>query len=211
VYLAGLLESLVCTGMPGFNKPYISSYDLDVHHYLEDHPGNSNSYIVYKDNADFGLVCNGVFLGHEHKGSYFKRVMPQRDDSTKIAVYYKLAANSLVHIRGPQSMLIHTFYSLADDIEEIVQLFRKVSGDYFELIEHMSGGSLFHLEKEITEQAKRNEYNKLLDEFLLEFAAYKQEPTEIRKQWLLQQARKLKALNEQFGYDELVAKLNGTA
>jgi hypothetical protein len=207
VYLAGLLQSLVQTGGEAYDKPYISAYDLDVRHYLEDHPGPANAYIVYKGNADFGLVSCGVFLGHEHKGSYFKRVMPEHDSSPRIASYYNLAASALVHIKGSRAMLVTTFYSIAEEITEIIEILRKVATDYFELIERMTPGSLFHLQKEIEERLKMEQYDRLLDEFLQGFAAFRISPTPEGKDRLLQQARRLKTLNGQFNYDGLLVKL----
>ncbi|MBD3322356.1 MAG: hypothetical protein GF350_14745, partial [Chitinivibrionales bacterium] len=126
VYLAGLLESLTQSGGVLAVKPYISPYDADVRAYLEKFPGTRNEFVVYKDNADFGLMSVSVFTGYEHEGSYYNKVLADRDESGRIAIYYELAAGALAHLQNSRVMLVDTFYYMAEHIDQVVQITRKV-------------------------------------------------------------------------------------
>src|SRR4030042_4562651 len=79
MYVANLLNSLLTCQYNFTDKPYLSPFDLDIRNYIKEHPGPRNEYIVYKENADFGLVNDAVFLGFRHEGSYHDRVLPEED------------------------------------------------------------------------------------------------------------------------------------
>lgn len=201
VYVAGLLESLVEPDGPMRGKPYISASDADVRAFLEEHPGNSTEYIVYKENADFGLLTTSVFSGYEHSGSYHRRVLSESDESGRIALYYKLAGSALMHIAGPRTILVQIFDSMADHMDQVVQIVRKVAADYFGFVEQLSRGSIFHLEREMNEPRRETEYESRLDEFLRNFAAYKERPTQGLRARLRKQVARLKELNADFCFD----------
>ena len=203
VYISGLLNSL--SGSQSFirQKEYISSFDSDVHHYLELHPGDRSAYVVYRENADFGLLVHGVFLGYEHQGSYRHAVMPGADERDRIALYYKLAASALAHLQGTQRTLVAVFMALAEELPEILQILRRAAGNYFDLIERISEGSFYHLERELDNMNTNKRYGDKLDEFLKAYSEYKAAPTEERKVALLALAGELSLMNEKFKFEEV--------
>jgi hypothetical protein len=202
VYLANLFVS--CISAPLFiePKPYISSYDLDIRRYLERHPGSRTEYRVYKDNADFGLIANGVFLGYHHPGSYHDRVLAGTNDMRRISLYYTMAASALLHCRGAVT-LIPVFYEIAGYIEEVVAILRRVAGEYFNFIERFSDATLYHLEKEMNEKAEREKpFEERLDEFLSLYSKYKKSPSALLKKKLCMMAEELKKQNSWFLFDK---------
>jgi hypothetical protein len=202
VYLAGLLNGLTFGGSCIAEKPYLSPYDEDVRHYLDQHPGSSSEFIVYKDNADFGLVSLSVFLGYDHAGSYHRRVLGDVDESGRIACYYLFAANALAHIKSGHALLVHTFHSLAEHIGEAVRIVRKVAGDYFDMMERITDGSLFHLEREVDDLANRRRFTEAMDEFLKAFSEYKAAPSLAGREKVTSFVTYLKALDPRFSFDE---------
>jgi hypothetical protein len=202
VYIGYLLMSLVTSDAFLKVKPYVSPYDADVRHYLDEHPGSRAQYCVYRENADFGLVSESLFLGYDHPGSYHRRVLSDRDDESRIALYYELAASALIHLTCANAALVHVLVSISDNIGEVIALLRKVAADYFEFIERISSGSLFHLEKDISRMADDTSYQRKLDEFLRQYADYMNAPTPERHSDLLAMVAELKKLNTGFCFDE---------
>jgi hypothetical protein len=202
MYLAGLLRSVVCSGGVVCEKPYLSPFDFEVRHYLDDHPGTPTEFVVYKDNADFGLVAVGVFLGFRHPGSYHGRMMAKSDPVARIALYYHLAASALEHIRRTTLGLSEALNAMADHIAEIIRIIRTVAGDYFDLADHLSAGSLFHLEREAYLAGVEKSFKEEMDLFLKHYAEYRQAPTIENKQQVLHRVAALRKLDPDFRFDE---------
>jgi len=204
MYLAELLSSLVSPSSIAEEKPYISAFDYEIRTYLDQHHDTRTEYTVYKENADFGLSSVSVFLDYFHAGSYHRRVIGHADNSDRIALYYKLAANALAHLRGSSSTSVHVYLSIANHIGEAMQLVRKVSGDSFDFVEHLSQGSTFHLEKELQAAANVKIYKSKLDDFLKAYQDHKDDTTDEKKASLITLANELKNLNPEFKFDEKV-------
>lgn len=203
VYLSGLLNSLVDAHELTRTREYISVFDVDVRRWLDEHPGVRNEYIVYRDNADFGLLQEGVFSGDEHQGSYHHIVLNDTTRQDRIGLYYELAASALSHLQGTHGPLVPVLLSIADHLAEILQIVRRAAGYYFEMLERISEGSLFHLEREMNEKGVMKQYQVLLDEFLKTYRTYRRTPTPEDRDRLQQIASNLRALNREFKCDEL--------
>ena len=142
VYLAGLLSSLASSDAFLRQKEYVSPFDIDIRNYLDIHPGARTKYVVYRENADFGLVSRGIFKGYVHPGAYQKIVMSKSDPQGRIAVYYELAASALTHLQGSHASLVPVFCSIADNLQEILYILARAAGYYFDLMERITDGSL---------------------------------------------------------------------
>lgn len=203
VYLAGLLSSLVTSDAFLRQKEYVSPFDIDIRNYLDAHPGTRVKYIVYRDNADFGLVSRGIFQGYVHPGAYQKIVLPDSDPQGRIAVYYELAASALAHLQGSRASLVPIFCSIADNLSEVLQIMARAAGYYFELMERISDGSMFHLEQELDSMDNKKAYSVKIDEFLKAYAEYKAGPTEEGRRKLLALASECSLMNERFKFEEV--------
>ncbi len=201
VYIAGLLSSLIRSDSFLRQKPYISPFDADVKQWLEAHSGLRNAFTVYRDNADFGLLLIGLFTGYKHEGSYHKIVMAGHNDQGRIAIYYRLAASALMHLHGKYGSLIDVFDTLAEHLDEFIRILQYMSYRYFDLIERISEGSFFHLEREIEAMEKKKQYDIKLDEFLKLYAIYKEKPSDELKKRLITLADELKKVNSDFTID----------
>lgn len=204
MYLAELLASIVSSSSFTENKPYISAFDYEISSYLQAHADTRTEYTVYKENADFGLSSVSVFLDYFHSGSFYRRVIGHEDCSDRIAMYYKLAANALAHLRGSNTTSVHVYLSIAEHVRETMKLIRKVSGDSFEFVEHLSQGSAFHLERELHEAAKLELFKSKMDDFLKAYQDNKNNATEEKKESLITLAKELKQLNPGFRFEENV-------
>jgi hypothetical protein len=200
VYIAGLLNSLIASTSFVQHKPYISAFDIDVRRWLDSHPGLRNEYMVYRDNADFGLVLLGLFLKYHHQGSYQHIVMPENNDQGRIALYYSLAASALAHLKGTSVSLVNVFESISEQMEEVLLILRRAAGTYFDLMEKISNGSMYHLEKELTDESKKLLYNKKIDEFLKLYSEYKENPTDDLKKRISKLSDEIRMLDEKFSF-----------
>lgn len=204
MYLAELLSSLVSASSFTENKPYISAFDYEIKTYLQEHPDTRTEYTVYKENADFGLSSVSVFLDYFHAGSYHNRVIGHTDSSERIALYYKLAASALAHLRGTRTTSVHVYLSIADHIADAMRLVRTVSGESLEFVDRLSRGSMFHLEKELQEAARVKIYKSKLDDFLKAWQDHRDDRSEEKKAMLITLARELSDLNPDFRFEEKV-------
>lgn len=203
VYLTGLLNSLLSSGSIIIQRPYVSAFDTDVRAWLDAHPGARNEYMVYRDNADFRLLLSGLFEGTEHKGSYQHIVLNDDFDIGRASLYYELAASALVHLQGNKNTLVSVYYALSDTINEIILILKRAASTYFDLLEKITEGSMFHLEKELDELRMKSTYAALLDEFLAVYSRYKENPSDQYRSTLLDLSEKLKKINGAFTFKEL--------
>jgi hypothetical protein len=203
IYIAGLLNSLVQSDSVLRQKPYISPFDIDVRRWLAKHPGLRNTYMVYRENADFGLVLNGFFSGFSHDGSYHKMVISEDEEQGRIALYYELAASALSHLQGNNISLVDVFETLADHLAEILSILKHAACSYFDLMERMTEGSFYHLERELDDLELKKQYNTKLDEFLKCYASYKETPTEAGREQLLLLTQELKRIKKDFKCDSV--------
>jgi hypothetical protein len=94
------------------------------------------------------------------------------------------------------------YLSIADHINDAIQLVRGVSGDSLEFVERLSRGSMFHLEKELKEAARVKIYKSKLDVFLKAYQDHKDDTTEEKKATLITLAQELSDLNPAFRFEE---------
>lgn len=210
IYIAGLLNSLLESDRLIKQKPYISPFDTDVRHYLDDHPGLRNEYLVYRDNADFGLILLGLFLGYEHPSLYSQTVLANKDNEGRIALYYEFAASALAHLQGNSASLVNIFLALSEHIKEITHIMRYAAVAYFDLLEKISDGTFYHLEKDLANKENKGKYEAKLDQFLKLFAQFKENPSEEIIQKIKNITNELHELNEKFHFDETCLQDNNS-
>lgn len=201
VYIAGLLNSLCYSGMQIEQKPYLSPFDNDIQCYLSTHPGPRNMYTVYRENADAGLLFSSLFSGWTHKGSYHHRVMSKNDESGRIAFYYECAAHALAHLQGQNIPLIDVLETLSSRISDILRIISYAATYYFDMLERISEGSMFHLGKDLDKMHERQRYENKLDDFLKEYTQYTAGPTNEGKEKLMILAQELRKMKESFRCD----------
>jgi hypothetical protein len=201
VYIAGLLNSLIYNSAMLCQKPYISPFDFDIQNYLEHNPGLRSTYNVYRENADFGLLFLGLFSGYTHDGSYHHLVMHHLEETGRIALYYEFAASALAHLQGNNTSLVDVFENLSGHIDEILKILNRAAGSYFDMMERISEGSMFHLERELDEIHLRKKYDAKLDEFLKCYTVYTERPSQNGKELLMALADELKRLKQGFKFD----------
>ncbi len=203
VYLAGLLTSLIASTAFIQQKPYISVFDHDIRNYLDTHPGLRNEFVVYRDNADYGLVSAGLFSGDNHRGSYHHIVIADQADLGKIALYYSMAASALTQLQGTHHSLVCVLDSMSKYLDEIYQILRYAAVTYFDMVEKVSDVSLYHLEMELAEEGKKILYREKVDEYLKLYSEYKTAPTEQLKIEINNVTRELENMNDQFNGEYL--------
>ncbi|MCX7726964.1 MAG: hypothetical protein N2053_08965 [Chitinispirillaceae bacterium] len=202
IYLAGLLHSLICSDLFSLQKPYISPFDCDVQEWITSHPGLRTQYTVYRENADFGLICCSFFCGYHHQGSYYHHVFIETNPLSRIALYYEIASSLLSHLQGSHVSLVSVLKALSQHLDEIIKIVRYAASEYFDMMERISEGSFYHLEKEIERMEIEKKYEATLDEFLKIYSSYKDNPSEELKRKLFSLAQELKRMKKSFSFDE---------
>jgi len=177
VYLAGLLSSFISSSAFTGQKSYVSIFDHDIRMWLDVHPGIRNEYVVYRENADFSLIALGIFHKHYHKGSYHKTVMQEYNNQGRIALYYSFAASALSHLQGSSALLVNVLDALSEHMNDVLRIMRLTAWKYFDIMDIISDGSMYHMERELAEEGKKKIYNQKVDEFLKMYTEYKNKPS----------------------------------
>jgi hypothetical protein len=88
-------------------------------------------------------------------------------------------------------------------MSEVLQIVRRAAGYYFEMLERITDGAMFHIEREMNEQGAMKVYREKLDEFLKLYGEYKSRPTIELKDRIMAITKELSAMNEAFRFEEL--------
>ncbi len=98
--------------------------------------------------------------------------------------------------------LVQVLFEIGQQIREIAIIIRKAASDYFDFIERISAGSLYHLQKSIAGVVNLDDYRKKIDQFLSLFKEYKEKATEELKEKVIQTVREIREINPEFAFNE---------
>lgn len=145
VYLAGLLSSLTKVDQE-FAKKTISLNEIDIVSLVSQTQEDAQKYFIYKTNADYLLVCLGLF---NNIGTNFK---------DRLQNYYLLASNYHHRVYHYRTVLSQILEKLSCDLDNYLQLLYFLRQDYFRIARTISDKEL----NMIIEQAKESQREILL-------------------------------------------------
>jgi hypothetical protein len=193
VYIAHLLNSFIDPNYIQRASKYLSKYDTEVFCKLADSKDSRLKYTLYKTNADFLLIALGIFdnpaaVDPIHPSSLIapeKRVFQPAEEAYvgRGKTYYRFAYTYSQQIHDPQAAITEVMEKLSEGFEKYVRILAHMRGEYLNLMDRLSRGEVFHLERSANESRRNQELKEKQDRFLDLYMEWKKNGSdEIRRQ-----------------------------
>ncbi len=211
VYLAHLLQSF---GDPGYlegAKPYLHRYDHEVFGRLSRSTDARLKYRIYKTNADFLLISIGIFDNPSQtllnrlpgSGAAGRRELEPTEEAImgRGRTYYQFAYNysQLVYRRKPA--ISEVLEKLSSGFDRYTRILAHLRGEYMDIIHELSRGEIYHLERTVNSEQKRQLLQDRQDAFLDAYAEWKRDPGDMRRDALDDAVTRLRELDPDFAFD----------
>lgn len=177
IYLAQLLGAYADPRYCLRVGQYISAYDSTVFERAQASPSARFKYVVYKANADHLLVSIGVFdnpTGRRPDTARNAAMHPAEETYVgRGKAYYDFAHTYSQCVFGRTSAVCDVLGKLATGFERYVRLLGHLRGEYFDLVDRLGDGEIYHLQRAATAEA----LEALRNEFLDIYAEHRRDPT----------------------------------
>ena len=181
-------------------RAYVSPFDTSVFERVRSSTNTRFKYTVYKANADYILMMMGVF--DNATGSRPQSVAPllALDEGSHVGrgkAYYDYAFTYSRSLFGRHSGISDVLGKLAAGFERYLRLLGHLRGEYLNILDRMSVGEIYHLERSVNAQ----ELEQLRDAFLDAYADWSREPTTAHQERLVAAKQRLQQQDPSFRFD----------
>ncbi|MFH1144575.1 MAG: hypothetical protein V1774_08545 [Candidatus Eisenbacteria bacterium] len=183
VYIAHLLNSFIDPSYIQRAGRYLSKYDTEVFARLADSQDARLKYTLYKTNADFLLISLGIFGNPavSHPGRTGAADSPSHklfEPGEEAYVgrgktYYRFAYSYSQQIHSPHAAITEVLEKLSAGFEKYLRILAHMRGEYLNLMERLSRGEVYHLERSVDEARKVGDLHELQDRFLDLFSEWR--------------------------------------
>lgn len=183
VYIAHLLNSFIDPDYIQRAGRYLSKYDTEVFQRLADSMDARLKYTLYKTNADFLLVSLGIFnnptagdpVHPAQSGSALRRGLTPSEEAYigRGKTYYRFAYTFSQQIHTPRAAITEVLEKLSAGFEKYLRILAHMRGEYLNLVDHLSRGEVYHLERSVDEVQRTRDVHGKHDEFLDLFLEWK--------------------------------------
>ncbi len=171
IYTASLLAGVVTGREDLLRADLVSPRDADVFARVQETKDQRLRYRVYKANADFLYVSLGIFTESALMGETPHAPDDSQDRLTgRGKSYYHFASAYAERLFGRRAAIAEVMEKLSRNFETYTQIMIWMSGEYLNLLERLSSGEVFHIEKEAQERFedahKISTWDALLDSYV---------------------------------------------
>ena len=201
VYLAHLLHSFVNPEYVEQSRKFLSKYDTDVFRRLSNSTDARLKYLIYKTNADFLLVSIGIF---DNPGA---AVTPRRLQPAEEAyigrgkTYYHFAYSYSQQMHRKNQGVYEVLEKLSVGFEKYIRILSHMRGEYLDLVQRLSGGEVYHLERSVNEHQQQELLRVKQDELLESYSAWKTDPCAARVEDLERIVGEIRQINPAFRFE----------
>jgi len=201
VYLAHLLHSFVNPEYVEQSRKFLSKYDTDVFRRLSNSTDARLKYLIYKTNADFLLVSIGIF---DNPGA---AVTPRRLQPAEEAyigrgkTYYHFAYSYSQQMHRKNQGVSEVLEKLSVGFEKYIRILSHMRGEYLDLVQRLSGGEVYHLERSVNEHQQQELLRVKQDELLESYSAWKTDPCVAREKDLERIVGEIRQINPSFRFE----------
>jgi len=169
VYLAQLLSSFINPQYAERVKNSLSKYDTDVLQRLANSTDARLKYTIYKTKADFLLVSIGLF---DIPPSLMSRPKPKGQPAEEASMgrgkaYYHFAYTYSQQVHRKNPPISEVLEKLSTGFERYSRILSHLRGEYSDILARLSKGEVYHLERTVDLEGKRElikqKQNLLLD------------------------------------------------
>ncbi|MDH3197358.1 MAG: hypothetical protein OEO21_03880 [Candidatus Krumholzibacteria bacterium] len=204
VYLAHLLSSFMNPEYHERTRKYLSRYDSSLFEKVRRSSDVRLKYTIYKTNADFLLIAIGIFRNPDGlrpgvQDSFLK-------DNEEVYVgraktYYQFAYSYSQNVFRKATAVSDVLEKLSRGFERYVQILSHMRGEYFNILDRLGSGDVYHLERSIDKCASDDELRALQNEFLDLYSEYLTKKEPATKEALRKIARRIQRIDETFRFD----------
>lgn len=151
VYLSSLLHDFLARSFQKAYGPVVSSYDSDVVEHVATNDTRQR-YRGYRANADYALLSVSLFDRAPCEGGRGADGSIRRL-SERGPVYYRFASH-LVGRLGRRSAVSEVLSELAEGFDTYVRILTRLRIDHLGLMKRLTAGEVFHLQREVHENAR---------------------------------------------------------
>ena len=187
VYIAHLLNSFINPEYTRRANKYLSKYDTEVFGRLVDSKDARLKYTLYKTNADFLLVSLGIFdnpvgMAGDLSPALItpeKKVFQPSEEAYvgRGKTYYRFAYTYSHQIHDPHAAITAVLEKLSTGFEKYIRILSHMRGEYFNLMDRLSRGEIYHLERRLNESERKEDLKEMQDRFLDLYMEWKQSGT----------------------------------
>lgn len=202
MYLGYLLTSFMNPEYHRRARKYLSKYDSDLFERVKNSSDVRLKYTIYKTNADFLLISIGIFKDSMFAGpesfSLFRNSEEARMSRGKS--YYQFAYSYSQSMFRKPAAISDVLEKLSRGFEQYVEILSHMRGEYFNILDRLTDGEVYHLERSIDKFSQDEELRSLQDRFLDLYSAYlKTGDAKLRLQ-LKEMVKTIRRLDETFKF-----------
>jgi hypothetical protein len=180
VYIAHLLNAFFSPEYVQHAAKYLSPYDTEVFDKISQSTDARLKYSLYKTNADFLLISLGIFdnprAAHNGGGKSDEVWDEPGQKPVETAhvgrgkAYYHFAYTFSQQIHSPSAGITEVLEKLSIGFDKYTRILTHMRGEYLDLMQRLSKGEVYHLERSVNEsqikEQLRNKQDELLDLYL---------------------------------------------
>jgi len=204
VYLANLLTSFMNPEFHERSKKYLSRYDTSLFEKIKDSGDVRLKYTIYKTNADFLLISIGIFRNPQRKRPGSQKGMFADGEEVYVGrakAYYQFAYSYSQEVFRKATAVTDVLEKLSKGFEQYVQILSYMRGEYFNILDRLGTGDVYHLERSIDRFASDEELKALQDQFLDLYSNYMKTRDARLREELRALAKRIQKIDETFRFD----------
>ena len=201
VYLAHLLHSFINPEYVEQSRKFLSKYDTDVFRRLSNSTDARLKYLIYKTNADFLLVSIGIF---DNPGAAVAARKGQPAEEAYIGrgkTYYHFAYSYSQQMHRKNQGVSDVLEKLSVGFEKYIRILSHMRGEYLDLVQRLSNGEVYHLERSVNEHSQQELLRVKQDELLELYSEWRNEPTKEKEESLARVVGEIRQLNPTFKFE----------
>ncbi len=204
VYLANLLTSFMNPEYHERARKYLSRYDSNLFRRIQDSTDARLKYTIYKTNADFLLISIGIFRNADRARPGAKDAFLRDSEEVSMGrgkAYYQFAYSYSQSMFRRSTAVTEVLEKLSRGFEKYVEILSHMRGEYFNILDRLGEGDIYHLERAIDRYTEDAELKKLQDEFLDLYSEWMRTKDAAVGERLRRVVQRIQAIDESFRFD----------
>ncbi len=202
VYLANLLCSFMKPEFHRRAQAYLSPYDTSLFEKIENSTDARLKYTIYKTNADFLLISIGVFDNADGRRPDTAQLFRNSEEASmgRGKAYYHFAYTYSQSMFKKSTGITEILEKLSKGFERYVEILSHMRGEYFNILDRLSKGEVYHLERSVDPARASRELRALQDEFLDVYSEYLRTKNQDLRHKVAQLAERIRELDDSFNF-----------
>jgi hypothetical protein len=199
------LTNLLCSFMkPDYHRhagKFLSRYDTNLFSKIERSSDARLKYTIYKTNADFLLISIGIFRNGAKRAAddvLFKNAEEAHMGRGK--AYYNFAYTYSQSMFRKTSGISEVLEKLSKGFERYVEILSHMRGEYFNILDRLGAGEVYHLERAVDQIEASEELAALQNQFLDLYSQFMKTKDPVLKSKLEQMAKDIKRIDDSFDF-----------